>query len=170
MRRFLAAIWRRGLRWKVNFYTFLSSSFFFASSLNWTQFIPPTSPEIFMRLLLGHRRLLNGSPLWTAASIHSETMLSLRPLDPPSYWSACARLPGVAHLLFSAWFIFCGGVEIGALIGLFTHGLAIKKLLVTLQLSAQCNRCTSDKVIITVCAERLNPTPSPPPTHELCLV
>lgn len=59
-------------------------------------------PENFMRLLLGHRRLLNGSPLWTAASIHSETMLSLRPLDPPSYWSVCAYLPGVAHLLFSA--------------------------------------------------------------------
>lgn len=44
---------------------------------------------------------------------------------------------------------------IGALIGLFTHGLAIKKLLVTLSLSAQCNHRTGDKVVITACAERL---------------
>jgi len=41
------------------------------------------------------------------------------------------------------------------LIGLFTHGLAIKKLLATLTVSAQCNHCTRDKVIITVCAKRL---------------
>lgn len=41
------------------------------------------------------------------------------------------------------------------LIGLFTHGLAIKKLLATLSLSTPCNHCTRDKVIITACRERL---------------
>lgn len=64
------------------------------------------------------------------------------------------HLPGAACLLDSARLIF-EGVGVGSLIGLFTHGLAIKKLLVTLTLSAQCNHCTTDKVIITVCTERL---------------
>lgn len=55
------------------------------------------------------------------------------------------------------WDSLCGKGRgrIGMLIGLFTHGLAIKKLLVTLSLSAQCNHRATDKVIITVCAERL---------------
>lgn len=55
------------------------------------------------------------------------------------------------------WDSLCGKGRgrIGMLIGLFAHGLAIKKLLVTLSLSAQCNHRATDKVIITVCAERL---------------
>ena len=48
-----------------------------------------------------------------------------------------------------------GGGGGGALIGLFTHGLAIKKLLGCLPVSTQRNHSTGDKVIITVNIEGL---------------
>lgn len=94
---------------------------------------------------------LNGLPLWTTASIHLETM------PPSSLSSPLKRLHPFAWCCSSGGFSlihFLWG-EIGALIGLFAHGLAIKKLLVSLSLSAQCNHRTRDKVIITVCAGRL---------------
>lgn len=87
---------------------------------------------------------LNGLPLWNTISIHLETMLSLI-LHTKMPESMCLVVLQIHFLQ----------VETGALIHPFTHGLAIKKRLVTLSISAQCNHLTRDKVIITVGVERL---------------
>lgn len=107
----------------------------------------------------------NGFPLWTTAFINLEDNA-----HPPSTWYSCAciHLPGDAHPAGFGLIHFLGG-RIGALIGLFTHGLAIKKLLEALshyQLYAIIIR--RDTVIITACAERLKSSSNSAPYKSLC--
>lgn len=114
---------------------------------------PPAQPEIFMMLLLG----VGQFPKRVAPLDYSIHPFRNNAQPPSSLSSPLKRLHPFARCCSSAGFSlihFLWG-EIGALIGLFAHGLAIKKLLVTLSLSAQCNHRTRDKVIITVCAGRL---------------
>lgn len=76
-----------------------------------------------------------------------------------SFWSSLSleRLHPFAHRCSPAGFSgihFLWG-EIGVLIGLFTHGLAIKKLLVTFLLSVQCNHFAREIRSLLHSAERL---------------
>lgn len=61
-----------------------------------------------------------------------------------------------------------GGWGVGVLIGLFTHGLAIKKLLAALsQYQLNVIIIMRDKVIAAVCVERLKSFPNSAPYKSL---
>ena len=122
-----------------------------------------------MQFICFHSLGVGQFPKWI--SLLDKSIHQFRRQCSPSFHWILVCLHPFARWCSSCWFqldSFLRG-RIGALIGLFTHGLAIKKLLGALshyQLNATIIR--RDTVIITVCAERLKSFLNSAPNKSLC--